>query len=84
MGGSCASSIRPEARYVDTSNEFSQERVVQEDDPRSWVGKNVVHASFGRGKVRDAVRHKKDEFKLVVDFNADGRKTVLSSYVKVI
>jgi DNA helicase-2/ATP-dependent DNA helicase PcrA len=75
--------IAPTGRYLDTSDEFSQVANTQADDQRRWIGQYVVHATFGRGKVRDAVRYKEDDFKLVVDFNHEGRKTVLASYVKM-
>jgi DNA helicase-2/ATP-dependent DNA helicase PcrA len=75
--------VKSGERYIDTSNEFSQAPKFRENDPRSWIGQYVVHATFGRGRVRDAMRYKNDEFKLVVDFNSEGRKTVLASYIKL-
>ena len=70
---------------VDYSDEYSQIPAgsARPGGPDGWVGRQVDHASFGRGVVADA-RSSSRGVKLVIDFESVGRKAVYSNYVRVV
>jgi DNA helicase-2/ATP-dependent DNA helicase PcrA len=69
---------------VDYSDEYSQvpSGYSRPEGPSGWVGREVEHASFGRGRVVDA-RASSRGVKLVIDFDSVGRKVVYSNYVQM-
>jgi DNA helicase-2/ATP-dependent DNA helicase PcrA len=70
---------------VDYSDEYSQipAGYSRPAGPVEWAGREVEHASFGRGVVTEA-RSSSRGVKLVIDFDSVGRKVVYSNYVRVV
>ncbi len=70
---------------IDYSDEYSQVPAgsSRPEGPLEWVGREVEHASFGRGRVSDAGISSRG-IKLVIDFDSVGRKVVYSSYVQTV